>query len=280
MTTKMNTLTTLISLAEDYGFETRFYIDRLSVYFDARTSESDLLKLEKRSSKNKLIQPCTLEGHIHLSQKLELYQLDNTALKLLKRTCDSGGDYKINYIELALDFASQSQSDVEYLRQFFNRHLVRLSPKKPPHFHDEDGTYYFNKPADKDKLVMYSEKPYRWNTDLYCVHLECRYSGLEALKKLDIITVNDMTDFDHEAYWQKRLDLRKPSFKEIGLYLSEEDVSDKALNKKGNKFFDQLPSLQGFLNENTGLRKDERDTLFPAMNTDEAVEKFFVRAFE
>ncbi|MDP1614556.1 MAG: hypothetical protein Q8L68_02045 [Methylococcales bacterium] len=281
----MNSLEMLISLAKTYGFGTHCYIDRLSVYFDARVPETDLLKLKKLSPKNKLIQPCTLEGHIHLSQKLELYQLDDVSLKLLSRICkSSGGDYKITYIELAMDFYSASKEDVNKLRLFFNRHLVRLgkSSKKQPYFHDAEGTHYFNKKADSVRMVMYSNKPYRWDKNYFCVHLECRYSGLDALKSIDIITAKDITDFDHLAYWKQCLDLRKPNFKAIGENSAENNVSEQALNKRGSKFFDRLKSLQKYLNENPELIKDKTKfkTLFPPMNTNEALEKFFSRALE
>jgi len=273
----MNLLESLIPLAQDYGFKEHFYIDRLTVYFDSRVSETDLLKLKKRSPKNKLIQPSTLEGHTHLCQKLELFQLDDHSIKLLKRIGESGGDYKITYIELAMDFSSKSESDAENLRLFFNRHLVWVgkSSKKQPYFHDTEGTHYFNKKADLIRMVIYSNKRSRWDPTRFCVHLECRYSGLEALKKLDIITIKDITNFDYLAYWKHCLDLRKPNIKAIGEHLSENQVSDNALNKKGNKFFSRLESLQAYLTEHPELI-----TLFPPINTTEALEKFFHRAFD
>lgn len=240
--------------------------------------ESDLLRLKKRSKKNTLICPCTLEGYVDLSQKMELFQLDDNTLKLLRRICESDGNYKINYIELAMDFSSKSQSKTDTLRQFFNKHLVSVGKgkgaKTSPHFNNEKGTHYYHE-LGPIRLVMYNSKTFRWDTSRFCVHLEHRYRGLDTLKILDILTAKDVVDFDHLVHWEQHLDLRKPNFKAIGEYVANSDVSDNALNKRGNRFFDHLNSLQEFLQMHP-----EQITLFPSMDTDEALEKFLDRAFD
>ena len=275
---KTNSLEYLIVLAKRYGFETHLYIDKLVVYFDTRVPESDLLRLKKRSKKNTLISPCTLEGYVHLSQKMELFQLDDDTLKLLRRICESNGDYKINYMELVMDFSSKSQLKTDTLRQFFNKHLVNTGKSKgaktSPYFKDDRGTHYYHE-LGPIRMVMYNSKTFRWDTSRFCVHLEHRYRGLNTLKTFGIVTARDVVDFDHLAYWEKCLDLRKPNFKAIGEYVANSDVSDNALNKRGNRFFDRLNSLQEFLQMNP-----EQLTLFPSMDTDEALEKFFGRAFD
>ena len=274
---KRDYLETLILLAKRRGFKTHFYIDRLSVYFDARVSNDDLMQLKNCSPKNKLISPSTLEGYIHLSQKLELYQLDDDTLDLLKECCESNSAYKITYIELAMDLSNTSKLKVDTLRSFFNKHLVKIRKNSqiPPYFIDINDAHYYNDLSDSIRLVIYSDKPFRFNRKRFCVHLECRYKGLDALKTLEILIAKDVVDFDHQMYWEQRLDLRKPSFKAMGEYLGNSDVSDNALNKRGCKFFDKLHSLQELLS-----KSPEQIKLFPSMATDEALEKFLDRAFE
>ncbi len=273
-----DTFETLLSLIKNYGFKPRFYIDRLHLYVDARVSETELLKLEKRRQANILIQPCTLEGHIYVNRKIELYQLGKGSLQSLKRLCESDGDYKITYLELAMDFYSESQSDIDLLRQFFNKHLVQLKKsqrsKKLPYFCDVKETYYYNKEKDSIRLAVYSDKPYRWKPSLFCVHIEYRYSGLKALKSLGILTAKDIVDFDHIAYWKQHLDLRRPNIKAIGEHRAKMKMSDNALNKKGNKFFDESPCLQKLLKDDPQLI-----LFFPSMATGQAIEKYLERAF-
>lgn len=292
---KNELLRSLISLAENHGLKTKFYIDRLTVYFDSRASVDDINKLVDLAEKNMLTRPCTLEGHIHLSQKVELFQLDEKALELLHNICQSSGDYKFNYIELALDFYSKKMSNAENANLFFNKHLVHKRNANDSnnfyhHIHngedaeqgltreydtDGHGTQYYSPKRDKIRFLMYDNKKFRWDDRYSCVHLEYRYVGLDKLKKLGIITVKDLISFDHFSHWQQRLNLRKPNIKAIGEQIGKNNnVSTQALNTRGNRFFNHLTSLQEYLQDNP-----EHFELFPALNTEEALAKFFTRCF-
>ena len=275
----MDFFNTLLSLIKERGLFHCFYVDRLHIYFDARVPQSDLLELKALSEKN-LLHPRTLEGYIHLTQKLELFQLNADNLERLKTICEtSKGDYKINYIELALDFYSKKKAKVKCLRRFFNKHLVQLgkSSQEKPYFNNTKGTHYYHRKKKPVRLVLYSKKPFRWKKGYSCVHLEYRYKGLDALRQLGIITINDIVNFDHAAFWQQQLDLRKPDFKDIGNYLAEQEgrsISNTALNKKGQRFFEQLSSLQKLFYNHPEFTK-----VFSTINTPEALNKFINQAF-
>jgi hypothetical protein len=281
---KTNPLEILLPVAKSHGFKIHFYVDRLRIYFDARIPESDLLRLKELSPKNMLFRPCTLEHYIHLNQRMELFQLDDNRLKELKAICEaSNSDYKITYLELAVDFSNKSRRKVNGLRQFFNKHLVnpkKRKSKKQAQFCDFKDTHYYNNKNDLIRMALYSKKRYRWDKSRFCVHLEYRYKGLKNLEKLGILTVNDIVAFDHQKYWQQQLDLRKPNFKAIGEYLAKKNkqsISNAALNKKANKFFNGLASLQEWLKEHP--KHPKLETLFPVINTPEALKKFMDQAF-
>jgi hypothetical protein len=208
---------------------------------------------------------------------LELFQLDDHPLKLLRNICEKyDADYRINYLELAMDISSKSEPKVEKLRQFFNKHLVDLGKSKSksqPYFYDDKGTHYYNKQEDSIRLALYSDKVFRWDKKRFCVHLEYRYSELDALRSAGIVTAKDVVDCNQARYWEKQLDLRIPNFKGIGEYFAKRDLSHQGLNNKGKKYFNELGSLQKDLAENPKLIE-----FFTPITTDKALEKFFKQA--
>jgi glutamine cyclotransferase len=86
------------------------------------------------------------------------------------------------------------------------------------------------------------------------VHLEHKLKDSATLKKHNIATLNDLTTFDHNSYWQHKLALYSPILKELGKQKSS-DVSNQALNKNGNKIFKKMISLQSYLNEDSTREK-------------------------
>lgn len=269
---KKELLHVLLDYTQKHGINHHTYIDRLTIYFDSRASSADLVKLESLSKKNQLTCPCQMKGYMHFDRKLELFQLDKKAIKLLQRVCSTEADYRITYIELSLDFFSKNVEKLKNLRMFFNKCLVRKRKSKngksyyfTPYI-DEDTdyqsipenicfdsgitflTHYYNqKIQDKVRFALYGEDDdYRWDESYGYVHLEYRYSGLDAVKSLGIITARDLVVFDHLNYWCERLDLRHPILKELGRFKSKGE-SAQSLNNNGKKLFNSIVSLQAYL---------------------------------
>lgn len=283
----------LLAHAAEHGLKHHFYIDRLHIFLDARAPQDLVVKLKSLSKKNKIISPCTLEGYININQKLELYQVDKKAIKLLKALNSTNTFYRINYVEIALDFYSTNTESLSRLRQFINKHLIvkRGSHKTPFYFrfYDEDdvdpkrkpieaGCYdkakgelihYANPQVDDIRSVCYSDKSgYRFDESKGYVHLEHRHRGLDTLRKLDFLTINDLLTFDYLSYWQDRLRLVRPNINTLGS-LSNADVADNTLNKKGNRLFDKIQILQAYLSF-----YPEHQHCFEPITTEKCLKKF------
>jgi hypothetical protein len=264
----------LIEYTQNHDIQHHTYIDKFTIYFDAKASPELLDKLVSLRDKNNLRRPCALQNSVHICQKLDLFQVDKKALKLLNKICNSDSDYRITYIEFALDFYGDNQINLTGLRAFFNKHLSRknkgnTTSKYPFYYYrveqetiinipsvGEDNaliTHYYNEVDAIYKFIIYNDD-YRWDDSFSCVHLEYKLKNSEALKRHGIVTLNDLITFDHNSYWQHELTLSSPKFKELGKQKSS-DVSDQALNKNGNKIFKKMTSLQSYLNEDSTREK-------------------------
>ncbi|MCX7092026.1 MAG: hypothetical protein NTY50_01055 [Methylobacter sp.] len=265
----------LIQHMQKHDIQHHTYIDKLTIYFDAKASPKLLNKLVILLDKNNLRRPCTLQNSIRVCQKLDLFQIDRKAFNLLNKICNSDADYRITYVEFALDFYGKNLSDLTGLRAFFNKHLIiknkgKANSKYPFYYYsveeesiinipsidegDALSTHYFNEADASYEFIIYNQEEYRWDNNFACVHLEYKLKDSATLKKHGIGTLNDLVTFDHNSYWQQNLALHSPILKELGKQKSN-NVSNQALNKNGNKIFKKMVSLQFYLNEDSTREK-------------------------
>lgn len=266
----------LINHTKSHGIKHHAYIDKLTIYFDAKASAEALCELVDLNKKNKLIKPCTLQNSIHMCQKLDLFQIESNAIKCLEKICNTRADYRITYVEFALDFYGDHKENLFELRSFFNKHLAVKSKGKaknkypfnyfsaeegdvintpPPSEDDITSTHYYSELNAECEFVVYNDESYRWDKIFSSVHLEHKFNGSPVLKKNGVVILNDLITFDHECYWQRKLILYSPILKELGKQKSRSDVSNQALNKSGNNFFKKMVSLQSYLNEDNQMIK-------------------------
>lgn len=265
----------LIQYTQSHAIQHHTYIDKLTIYFDENASPEVLSRLVNLRDKNDLRRPCTLQNTIRMCQKLDLFQVDKKAYKLLNKICNSAADYRITYVEFALDFYGDNLLNLTELRTFFNKHLIRknkgnakskypfyyysLKERKiinTPHPDEEDAvsTHYYDEVDASYEFIIYNQDEYRWDDNFSCVHLEYKLKDSEALKKQNIGILNDLITFDHTSYWQPKLALYSPILKELGKQKSSH-VSNQALNKNGNRIFKKMTSLQSYLNEDRTREK-------------------------
>lgn len=294
---KPDILGALLKHTAKHKIQHHYYFDRLSIYFDAHAPHDLLNELESLSGKNKLIRPSTLHGYIRFNQKLELYQVDDKALAILEKISKTTTAYLINYIEIAIDFYGKKQESLSKLRCFFNKHLIakRRGSKKifyfycynkpaaddatqPKEFVEKDCydianselTHYFSAKKKSVRSVIYNDsKNYRWDTQYGYVHIEFRYSGLEAVGNLDILTIDDLIKFNHFSYWRKNLVIMQPIQKLLGEIDSPFASKNSNPAKRGKYLFDKIQSLQAFMSI-----YPEHINCFKDMTTEQAVEKF------
>ncbi len=177
------------------------------------------------------------------------------------------GDYRIQYVELAMDFEvlTAERAKLSDLLAFFDKHIVDEKPTKKEdkfywakakakateenhHKGDEEGTRYYAPRKSGKVLVMYMRDS-KLNDHKACLHLERRFSGLGQLKKQGIITLPQLMAFDHVNFWNSHLDLREPNLTVLGQKCSSKWVktSRQADHRRGQQKWNELKVLQQFL---------------------------------
>jgi hypothetical protein len=90
---------------------------------------------------------------------------------------------------------------------WLHRHLV-----KPHHGNQQvrwyaDQTRYSGPRRARNVLALYRDKHCKVTGEVYCVHLDWRIRGVEALRRAGIGSVRDLLQFDQRQFWQQRLRL-------------------------------------------------------------------------
>ena len=251
-----------------YGIKIVCYIDRLHFYTDTRTHKGKLDTLIASNEKNtngfKV-----LSHYEHLDKKIELFQPGYETISSLKDIVT--GDYAINYIEFAIDFLVPDKKTLSKLQYFFDRHLLfNRKPKSSieSEFHfklaGKDGstckckdicicqTRYFTPADDKERLVMYSDKPTKIDKTTACVHIEKRFAGINEIKELGLYTFNNIIDINLEQFWSRHLDLRAPNLTALGKSNPfKRETGCVANSKRGKKEWSSVTSLQEYLRNNS-----------------------------
>jgi len=255
---KSLSIKTISKVFSEHRFQTVFYVDKLCFYVDANTKLSVFNRI-KKWNKNNTVLPSSLPHNPQYNKKVEIFQPTDRQLKKLHQLAEQGiiKEYVINYIELAIDFRSESLPKVYALRTFFHKHFVCNPPRSKPYFRKEEGTHYFFK--RKDMQYTYYVDDCGRKSDAPGLHLEVRLKTAKLVKQHNIFTFNDILEFDHTLFWDQRIQLYRPDFKKLGHILHQQSakrercISDTALNKKANKFWRYCRVLQQEIVNNPDL---------------------------
>jgi len=283
MKDKILTMSMMKKVMKKHGIEIVYYVDRLHFYTDTRTHKNNLINILESNKKNK-INFKSLSKHDHLDKKVELFQPDKNTLLSLSNEDVVSGDYVINYIEFAVDFLIKKKKGRAQLVKFFDKCLVQerdlRNNSEGSEFHfkifgeckgeqcckdtDNDSqesyctcrTRYYTPRSSKVRMAVYSDKPTKTKSKKRCVHIEKRITGLDAVKKFNVYTFQNIIDFNHDEFWSKQLDLRKPNYTALGrLSLFNKKKSGRdADSKRGNKVWGKVKNLQETLRNGSHLK--------------------------
>ena len=139
-------------------------------------------------------------------QYVDLKQPTDTALNYLH----SIGNVLINYVEFALDWTFNYEDECDAAWTFIDRHIIKRWHR------DSQGIRYVKRKVTRytagrhetANLVSYADKPSRITGELYCVHIEFRYTRQRTLQRIGISSAKDLLNYDHHRFWKQRLLLR------------------------------------------------------------------------
>ena len=156
-------------------------------------------------------------------QRLEFRQPSFEALQWLA----GRDDVLVNRIEVTLDYIFDSPAALDRAQEFLHFHLIRRWHSKKQqvrlyrgskerdsrgkrraervHEIEQTTTRYDAGRRSKNALVIYTENHSRGTGELYCLHLEWRANGLRPVQAAGIRSASDLLEFDHHAFWKRRL---------------------------------------------------------------------------
>ena len=104
--------------------------------------------------------------------------------------------------EVALDFLVNDEYDAKVLQRFFDRHHVQ-GWHNTETFHHETTTYTGPPHRPGRIFSAYSDHPSKVDAESSCCHVEARYQGIAALRRIGIHAASDWLSFDQLAFWKK-----------------------------------------------------------------------------
>jgi len=249
---KMTTIEILENALAKYGITTVFYFDRIKIYCDAHNHEATLNILVNDNRKNKF-NWSPLTHNAFYDRMIDLFQPSTKCFDNLIDQNIMSGDYAITYIEFALDFMSDDKQTFTNLVSFLNRHLVHIPSKrskdKPYYYGGFKEATYFSAGNDKERFVLYTDKPARKSKIKYCLHIELRIEGWSLVKNKSIVTIDDLINFNHRQLWNNLLDFRRSIQTTLGELCQNRKISRQANYKRGIKECENIKFLQKYLTE-------------------------------
>lgn len=158
--------------------------------------------------------------------RIELRRPSKRALRWLAKRDDA----LINRVEITLDLTFKYRADVQEAWDFFHQHSVRRWRRRGQEIrafrsrprNDDPGageTRYDAGRSAPNLLVFYVDDYTRITGELNCLHVEWRLNRLKAVRAAGIKSGQDLLEFDHRAFWKKRLLFYKVDPRRLGRLL-------------------------------------------------------------
>ena len=113
--------------------------------------------------------------------------------------------------EIALNWHVDDQDSATALHRFFDQYFIQPwhHTQETSHYqaasHPQATTYTGPPHRPGRMFVAYCDLPSKLEPDSSCCHIEARYQGIVALRRIGINTASDWLSFDHRAFWKKHL---------------------------------------------------------------------------
>jgi hypothetical protein len=211
------------------------YIDKLQAWLKSPADRRTLTKLTRHCGQGGLFAKNERapfgQGY---QQRLELRQPSPEALQWLAQR----DDVLINRVEIALDYIFESPNTRDEALEFLHFHLIRRWHSKKQKIRlyraskelDSRGNRKAKRVSEireaqtrydlgrwsKNAITLYTERYSRVTGELFCLHVEWRANVLRAVQAAGIKSAADLLQFDHHAFWKKRLLLVDVDIERLG----------------------------------------------------------------
>jgi hypothetical protein len=216
------------------------YFDKMQFWVGWPLNQRTIASLRRQCGKGGLFVadgPAPFAGGF--CQRVELRQPSERALRWLAQHNDA----LINQVEVTLDLVFEYRGNVEEAWDFFHQHLVRRWHRKSQEIRvvrsaprdDEPGacgTRYDAGRRVPNRLVLYADDHTRITGELNCLHVEWRLTGLKAVRAAGIESGQDLSEFDHRAFWRRRLVFYSVDRRRLGLQIRNRQMGARRRSSK------------------------------------------------
>ena len=175
------------------------YVDALQVWLKQPLTRRQYNWLKRRCDFDPFDGPATFDPQY--VQRLQIRQPSDEVLQWIAYRCDA----YLNRAEFALDWVFGSEEEKEQAQDFLRRYFIkRHRGKQEISYYGGSNSQYLASRTAANVPVNYGDKECKLTGELHCLHIEWRKQGAEALRRRGI-TVRDLVNFNHRAFWKRRL---------------------------------------------------------------------------
>ena len=189
------------------------FIDKIQVWLADPLTREQLSELRSRCahvhSRREL-----MPFHGQWRHRLQLCQPDDDALALLDSFAH--GRRMVNYVEVALDLTTASRRDADDLAERLSRTWIKPWRGKQVVARVGNTLYGAQNRRIRNQAVMYADQHSKATGEVYCVHLEWRITGADAVRAVGLSQLRDLIELDFREFWSKRLQLRHIDIGKLG----------------------------------------------------------------
>jgi hypothetical protein len=186
------------------------YFDRIRIHVKSLRGFKLLKALRKECTKVVELGPLRFNP---LYQKLEIYQPNAAALRLL---ADLPAYAYVAYVEVACDVIAPDESSLDIISTAFQHGFLQPHHrnKKARTFVEVQGYvkgFTSRQTPEKGErrsgywLQWYRDRPCKITGEPNCFHFEGKHEGAQAVKRLGIRHPSDLSGFDFNEYFSKRV---------------------------------------------------------------------------
>jgi hypothetical protein len=188
------------------------YFDKVQIWLRQPLNDNAIQSLQSQCGQGGLhVTQQTARFDFSLQQRLQLNQPSQQALQRLSKR----NDVHLNAIEFALDLTFVHEDEKDDAFAFISFHHIKKWHGKQ-HVKFANGTRYAAQRTATNNLTLYADRPSKATGEINCVHCEWRTKGRKALSRLGIVQIRDLLNFDHHAFWSKRLLLYRINHDRLG----------------------------------------------------------------
>jgi hypothetical protein len=179
------------------------------------------------------------------------------------------------HVEVALDEVVASDIAAAARQDLFDGHFVvrRHRTMRSKRYPSGRGASSRAKPepgerSDGHYFIWYSDKPSKPGGEPFCLHMEARYQGVEAVRRFGIHDPRDLLNlltFDHETFWHRHLTLYSLDRERLGRWhrnqlsggRSKRGIVDRYPTKNGTLIYNHDARLGGTLYQIYSRHREE-----------------------